>query len=75
MIPNDARDAALQYAAQRARRTNSTVWVYVHSSEYFVRTHDEGAPPGAAVFAIASPWDATTIQLRFGGARSEWVKT
>jgi hypothetical protein len=26
------------------------------------------------VIAIAQRWDAKTVQLRFSGARSEWVK-
>ena len=48
--------------------------VYFDGSAIFVRPPGATAPANSQVVCIAQKWDANTVQLRFAGARSEWVK-
>jgi hypothetical protein len=48
--------------------------VWLTDREAFVRVSGEPEPEGAEMHCIAQRWDAETVQLRFDGARSEWVR-
>jgi hypothetical protein len=65
------RSAARLAAVDPAGRSYSVSW---DGRTIFVRAPDGVLPPNSTVVCIAQRWDADTVQLRFAGARSEWVK-
>ena len=66
---------AVRYAAEQASKTGSDCWsVWYDGDRVFVRPSSMDKPPNALHVCIAQRWDNNTIQLRFAGARSEWVK-
>lgn len=69
-----AYNDALRNAAERAAKGWETV-VWWDGMALFVRNVDAKKPPNAVSVCFAQKWDDNTVQLRFSGARSEWVKT
>lgn len=70
-----AYNDALRHAARRAFDTSKSYWVYrAGTGTFYVRDSDEPAPGKANKVCIAQRWDDHTVQLRFYGARSEWVR-
>ena len=65
---NDALRQAIKLAAAGTEAS-----VYYDGKGVMVRSAYAPKPDGAAVVCIAQRWDEKTIQLRFSGARSEWV--
>lgn len=50
--------------------------VYWDGTAIYVRPSAQlPPPPNATCICVADRWDDNTVQLRFAGARSEWVKT
>jgi hypothetical protein len=69
-------DDATRYAASRAaREPGESFTVYRTPHAFHVCAKGDPKPDGATMHCIAQQWDATTVQLRFAGARSEWIKT
>lgn len=69
---NDGLRAAARLAAvDPAGRSFSVFW---DGKAVTVRGPDGIAPPNGVVICIAQRWDANAVQLRFAGARSEWVR-
>lgn len=72
-------DDATRYAARRARREPGQCFtVYrtphlVYEWTFYVRNSKDAAPDGASVLCIAQHWSGDTVQLRYRGARSEWL--
>lgn len=69
-------DDAVRSAAERAHRDQGDSFT-VYKDEagtLYVRASRAAPPQGAKVVCIAQHWDATTVQVRYAGARSEWVK-
>jgi len=69
-----AYNDALQYAALVASMGEPCT-VYWDGESIFVRRPDDYVPADSQVICVAQKWDDRTVQLRFSGARSEWVKT
>jgi hypothetical protein len=67
-------DTAIREAAVRAASSPQNYAVYWDGAAFYVRNCNAAPTPGMVVIAIAQRWDAKTVQLRFSGARSEWVK-
>jgi hypothetical protein len=65
------RSAARLAAADPAGRSYNVFW---DGKAVSVRAPDGVPPQNGIVVCIAQKWDANTVQLRFAGARSEWVK-
>lgn len=78
MSPTLLADAE-RYAAELAGRFPVSALkcaaVWLTDREAFVRIWGEPKPEGARLHCIAQRWDAETVQLRYDGARSEWVRT
>jgi len=71
-MDHPAYDDALRRATNRAAVGCESV-VCFDGKAIFVTT--QGAcPEYATVICVAQRWDDQTVQLRFAGARSEWVK-
>jgi hypothetical protein len=71
MPADDAvRHAAL--CADRERRRCFTV--YQLAGTFYVARSDEPKPQDATIHCTAQHWSHDTVQLRFAGARSEWIK-
>ena len=68
---NDSAATAVRRAATDKGECFS---VYFDGEAIFVRHSSALPPPNAKLVCIAQSWDADTVQLRFDGARSEWVK-
>jgi hypothetical protein len=64
---------ALRRAIGRAAGGKETA-VYWDGTAVYVRDAYAPKPADAATVCIAQRWDDKTVQLRFSGARSEWVK-
>jgi len=70
-----AYEAGRATAVRRARETPGACFtVYWDGVAIFVRASEASAPPRSKVVCIAQVWDANTVQVRFDGAHSEWVK-
>jgi hypothetical protein len=69
-----AYNDAVRYAVTRAARDNIEVWVCALDHAYFVLDVKATIPEGAKKICIAQRWDDNTVQLRFNGAHSEFVK-
>lgn len=66
---------SLQSAIRRARvQKPDTVAIYFDGENVFVRMAKAAPPANARVVCMAQQWDDDTVQLRFEGARSEWIK-
>jgi len=66
-------DDALRCAVKMAAEGHEAS-VYWNGVELFVRSSYAPKPPNVEVICIAQQWDERTVQLRFAGARSEWVR-
>ena len=64
---------AVRNAARRARADSACYSVYWDGTAIYVRASEAARPPAAKLVCIAQVWNADTVQLRFDGARSEWV--
>jgi len=69
-----AYNDAVRHAAERAYREDRCIWVYRLGETFYVRATAEGKPEYSENVCIAQRWDDKTVQLRFNGAHSEWVK-
>ncbi len=68
-------DDAVRHAVDRAARgAGASFTVYVDGEKVFYVRASEAAPPAATVVCIAQSWDSDTVQVRFPGGRSEYVK-
>jgi hypothetical protein len=66
--------AATHYAIARAiREPGESFTVWRGLSLYYVRPSKAEKPPAADLVCIAQQWDKKTVQLRYAGARSEFV--
>jgi hypothetical protein len=54
--------------------TGKSYTVYWDGKAVYVQAPGTEAPPNSHVVCIAQKWDMSTVQLRFAGARSEWVR-
>ena len=68
-----AYDDGLRNAVRRAAEGTETE-VCWDGTAIYVRSVYAPMVAGATVVCIAQKWDEHTVQLRFAGARSEWVK-
>jgi hypothetical protein len=68
-----AYDDALRQAVRLAADGMEAA-VYWDGVKVHVNTVYAPKPADAATVCIAQKWDDKTVQLRFAGARSEWVK-
>jgi len=70
-----AYEAGRATAVRRARENpGECCTVYWDGKAIFVRMSVAAPPPNSKVVCIAQVWDANTVQVRFDGAHSEWVK-
>ena len=69
-----AYDTAAMHAAVRASQNPGACFsVYYDGEAVYVRASEAAPPPNAKRICIAQKWDDKTVQLRFDGARSEWM--
>jgi len=69
-----AYESGVANAVRRARENPGDCFsVYWDGAAIFVRASEAAAPPASKLVCIAQRWDDKTVQLRFDGARSEWV--
>jgi len=74
-VLHPAYNDSLLTAVRRAADDPTTcISVYWDGEAVFVRTSNAAPPPRSICICVAQRWDADTVQLRFAGARSEWVK-
>ena len=74
-VNHPAYNDAVRNAVDRARRNPGDCFsVYYDGEAVFVRASEAVKPRDAKLICIAQRWDADTVQLRFDGARSEWVR-
>lgn len=67
-------NTAVDTAARRAFAEQGECYsVYFDGTNIDVRNSAAAKPKDAKLVCIAQKWDANTVQLRFSGARSEWV--
>jgi len=65
---------SLHTAACRAVvHRNDSFAVYMDGEAIFVQNADAPPPTNVALVCTAKHWDGITVQVRFGGARSEWI--
>ena len=64
-------DSLLQAVNMAAAGTESTV--YWDGKAVYVRSAYAPKVAHAVIVCVAQLWDDKTVQLRFAGARSEWV--
>ena len=74
MIDPTLVDAAIAHAVSRAARESGGFSVYTDATKAYVRPSAEPSPAGATLLCIAQIWDASTVQVRYAGARSEFVR-
>ena len=71
-----AYDNAVARAVYRARTNPGECFtVYWDGAAIFLRASHAAPPPNSKVVCIAQRWDDGTVQVRFDGARSEWVRS
>jgi kynureninase len=63
---------AIRHAVARAAHEETIV--YLDGPRAIVKPANEPAPENGAVYCIAQRWNQNTVQLRFEGAKSEWVQ-
>ena len=69
-----AYNAGVRRAAERAFADKGACFsVYYDGAAIFVRASEAAPPPDSKRICIAQYWSDRTVQLRFDGARSEWV--
>ena len=69
-----AFDDALKTAARRAAQNPGDCFsVYFDGEAVFVRASEAVRPPNSKLICIAQLWNHYTVQLRYDGARSEWL--
>lgn len=66
---NDSLQAAIKMAAEGTEAS-----IYYDGTAIFVRSAYAPKVANADIVCVAQLWDDKTVQLRFAGARSEWVK-
>ncbi len=69
------QDDAVRAAVHRAKREGGVFAVYHDSAAYYVRAAEAAKPKATTLVCMAERWDVNTIQVRYAGARSEWVRT
>ena len=69
-----AYNDAVRYAVRRCARANIEIYVCALNHAYFVLDVGATLPEGVKKVCIAQKWDKNTVQLRFDGARSEFIK-
>lgn len=70
-----AYNDSVRHAADRAYRDKGESYVvYWDGEAVYVRISTAACPPTSKIVCIAQYWADGTVQLRFDGARSEWVK-
>ncbi len=71
---HSAYDDAIRKAADRAYRSPGDCFsVWYDGQAVYVRASEAMRPPNSILVCIAQQWDDKTVQLRFTGARSEWI--
>lgn len=70
---SDAVRYAVSVAARYPVSAGKSAVVYWDAGSAEVRLDSEDAPKGATIYAVAQRWDDSTIQVRYDGARSEFV--
>ena len=69
-----AYNAAVRRAASRAHDNPGDCFsIYYDGEAVYVRASEALPPPDSKLICIAQRWDAHCVQLRFDGARSEWL--
>jgi hypothetical protein len=68
-----AYDSGVKRAADRAAKEGRCFSVYYDGTAIFVRASEAAPPPNSKLICIAQKWDSKQVQLRFDGAKSEWV--
>lgn len=73
------QDDAVRHAVDRAAREGGCFTVYKEGeATYYVRAAEATRPSSkdwaVTTLCIAQRWDSETIQVRYAGARSDWVK-
>jgi hypothetical protein len=67
-------DSSIHSAADRAFRNPGDCFsVYFDGEAIFVRASEAAPPLNSKRICIAQRWNDKTVQLRFAGARSEWI--
>jgi hypothetical protein len=70
-------DAAIAHAVNRAARhgieMNGSYCVYRDKTTVYVLDSLAAKPAGSELVCVAQRWDSKTVQVRYPGARSEWV--
>jgi hypothetical protein len=75
-IAHPAYNDAVNNAVRRACEDHGACFtVYFDGASIFVRASEAAPPPNSKVVCIAQWWSGNTAQLRFDGARSEWVRS
>jgi len=70
-----AYEDSIRTAVRRAATSpEESFTVYWDGTAVFVRASYAPRPACSKVVCIAQRWDANAVQLRFDGARSEWVR-
>jgi len=70
-----AYDSGVANAVRRAIEDKGACFsVYWDGTAIFVRTSEAAPPPSSKRVCIAQWWRDNLVQLRFDGARSEWVR-
>jgi hypothetical protein len=66
--------ASVRRAAERAYNEPGECYsIYYDGTDIIVQNSAAAKPQDAKLVCIAQKWDDKTVQLRFTGARSEWV--
>lgn len=67
-------DDGVRHAARRAYDNKGACFsVYVDEEAVYVRASEAAPPPGATRVVIAQHWSGNTVQLRYAGARTEFI--
>lgn len=73
-LTHRAYNDSLRSAADRAFRDKGACFtVYFDGEAIFVRASEAARPANSVVVCIAQYWADRMVQLRFDGARSEWI--
>lgn len=68
---------AVARAVERARAaaTGASFTIYYDGAAVYVRASEAAPPTRAKRVCVVQRWDSDTVQLRFDGARSEFVRS
>lgn len=72
LVDNATRSAA--YRAYREKGESFAVYVNVEMETVIMQDAKAAKPKGFTCDCIAQYWSESTVQVRYDGARSEWVK-